>query len=120
MDKETRNALTSLNRKVSLGIMEACGHTILFADEWINPEEEIALKCGWKRYPLRHGDSGDEYPATIEKSVLVNFWGMALSPEPLDFGDAGYIGLTSGDVEGMCFNAFDTLGEEEVFKSFGI
>ena len=36
-------------------------------------------------YEMRHPDNDLSIPATVERFVLVNFWGTLISTEPLDF-----------------------------------
>jgi hypothetical protein len=49
-------------------------------------------------YPIRHSDRDWACPATIEKHVLVNHWGMIGTPRPLPLTD-GYLTLTRRESE---------------------
>jgi hypothetical protein len=43
------------------------------------------------RYCARHGEDDWTIPLTIEKSVLVDFFGIIFTENPIDLGEAGYI-----------------------------
>jgi hypothetical protein len=43
------------------------------------------------RYYARHGEDDWTMPLTIEKFVLVDFFGIIFVSEPLELGDDGYI-----------------------------
>ena len=61
----------------------------LFADQRI-PNEDVP--AGMYKYDLREDDTL-YCPATIEKRVVVNFYGTFITDEPLDFGGKDYIEL---------------------------
>ena len=42
-------------------------------------------------YYARHSEDDWTIPATIEKSVLVDFFGTIFTTKPIDLGEAGYI-----------------------------
>lgn len=67
------------------------GVNIIATNKWIPVEEREPDK---HYYHIRHSDRSIKTPSTIEKSVLVNFWGMAIADKPLDeIESGGYIEL---------------------------
>lgn len=73
--------------------VEVKGHMALFTELRVDkstiPEE---VNC----YELRHGDD-DSYPAALEQSVKVNYFGAVLMTDKVDFGEEGYVELVFGD-----------------------
>lgn len=73
--------------------IELLGHkgyfTELRADKKTIPE---GMYC----YELRHGDD-DGFPASIEKSVRVNFFGTVILMEELELGEDGMLELGYDD-----------------------
>jgi hypothetical protein len=66
------------------------------------PESENARypRQDYHYYPMRHGESDWACPITIERYVLVNFWGMIGTPKPLRFSKGcGYLNLRRNDAE---------------------
>jgi hypothetical protein len=48
---------------------------------------------------MRHGESNWACPITIEKFVLVNYWGLIGIPKPLSFSNEGCLELTRREAE---------------------
>lgn len=42
------------------------------------------LPEGWRAYDIRHSDDDDAIPCTLEKSVIVNYYGTFLTKDNLD------------------------------------
>lgn len=70
------------------------GINILSVSEKIIPKEN---RHNGFYYDLRHGDNDWVTPVTIEKSVVVNYWGTIVTEKPLAFDytvNIGCINLT--------------------------
>jgi hypothetical protein len=50
-------------------------------------------------YELRHADNDWSCPITVEKAVLVNFWGTLISDKPYSLNDGGYYSLSEDEVD---------------------
>lgn len=52
-------------------------------------------------YELRHADNDWSVPITVEKNVLVNFWGTLISDKPYPLNDGGFHSLTEDEVDDL-------------------
>ena len=73
--------------------VEIKGHYGLFTDSRMNGSR---IPEGLYGYELRHGDD-DSYPAALELSVVVNYFGMVLMSDKLELGENGMIELSYDD-----------------------
>ena len=73
--------------------VEIKGHYGLFTDSRMNGSR---IPEGLYCYELRHGDD-DSYPAALELSVVVNYFGMVLMSDKLELGENGMIELSYDD-----------------------
>ena len=77
----------------SFDLIEVLDKTVLFTNLRI---DRNTVPDGLYCYDLRHGDSDDSEPCSIEKNVLVNHMGTIISKEPFEFGDKDYVSLEDG------------------------
>lgn len=83
------------------------GVTILKATEGprIKRDEfEQVKEKGYHFYAMRHGDNDWSLPLSIEKGVLVNYFGYLITDAPLTLDQEGYNG-----------NSYTELTEEESY-----
>lgn len=73
--------------------VEIKGHYGLFTDSHV---DGARIPEGLYCYELRHGDD-DSYPAALELSVVVNYFGMVLMSDKLELGENGMIELSYDD-----------------------
>lgn len=69
------------------------GHMALFTELRVDKK---TIPKGVSCYELRHGDD-DSYPATLEQSVRVNYFGTVLMTDKLELGEKGWIALSYDD-----------------------
>jgi hypothetical protein len=56
--------------------------------------------CGYRYvYHLRHSEEDWTRPESIERSVLVNFYGTVFSEEPFRLSDEGYLEISAFETE---------------------
>ena len=65
------------------------------------------LPEGFYAYDIRHKFEGRQEPATIEKFVLVHFYGTIITKQPLDIPKQGFIELGEDD-----WSFYDTYKED--------
>lgn len=123
---DIRKAILDINENVAdVGIIEVCGKVGLFIDIFLsnqNPFFKDFIEDGYHIYYLRHADDSTDYPSTIEKQVVVNFWGTLIIKEELEFKETNYITLTNEEIESMMFAVFCGVEEEnnEIFEELGV
>ena len=80
--------------------VEIKGHYGVFTELRV---DKSTIPEGVNCYELRHGED-DSYPAAIEQSVRVNYFGAVLMTDKMELGEDGYVELT--------FDDFGFTGEE--------
>lgn len=73
--------------------VEIKGHYGVFTELRV---DKSTIPEGVNCYELRHGDD-DSYPAAIEQSVRVNYFGAVLMTDKMELGENGYVELTFDD-----------------------
>ena len=73
--------------------VEIKGHYGVFTELRV---DKSTIPEGVNCYELRHGDD-DSYPAALEESVGVNYFGAVLMTDKMEFGRDGYISLEYED-----------------------
>lgn len=77
----------------SLQEVEIKGHMALFTELRV---DKNTVPDGVNCYELRHGDD-DSYPAALEQSVRVNYFGAVLMTDKVELGQEGYVPLEYED-----------------------
>ncbi len=89
---------------------------ILFYDQRVPPEE---APIGYPyMYYIRHDEDNWVQPVSIEKYVLVNFFGTIFTKEELEFDGNEYIEIESFEMERK-YIVF-TLSKEKMGKMLGL
>ena len=87
--------------------VEIQGHIGVFADLRV---DKSTIPKGVNCYELRHGDD-DSYPAAMEQSVRINYFGAVLMTDKMELGEDGYVELS--------FDDFGFTGEEMTMLEYG-
>ena len=69
-------------------------------------------------YHLRHDEDNWSKPITLERFVLVNFFGTVFTKEPVDFGENDYVEIEQFKMERKFVNI--RLRRETLFKLFDL
>ncbi len=73
--------------------VEIKGHMAIFTELRV---DKSTIPEGVRCYELRHGDD-DSYPAALEQSVRVNYFGAVLMTDKLELGEDGWLELSYDD-----------------------
>ena len=98
----------------SYELIELFGKPALFSDDRLTDAD---IPEGLYCYHLRESDDGDRF-CTIEPKVGVNHGGSVITNEPIDFGEAGYIGFTENTSPN--FVGFDITIEDYMTGNFDL
>lgn len=88
---------------------------VVYYDERISPEK---APSGYPHmYHIRHDEDDWTRPVTLERSVVVNFFGTVFMEKQIEFDDSGYVDIESFSMEKQ-FVAFKLRGSifESVFS----
>lgn len=97
-------------QKEVLAKVELSGHKALFTELRV---EKSTVPEGVYCYALRHGDD-DSFPAEVEETVCVNYFGSVLMTEKLELGETGKKSLSYED---FVFTGEELRLEEFLVKS---
>mgnify|MGYP006872979055 FL=1 len=97
--------------KLTINLPDGRAVAGLLLERRVSAEERKLRKY---RYQIRHSDDDWDEPATLEKGVVVNFFGNVLTDEPvreLESGEEGYLEIEDFCTQPMRINqgAFITL-----------
>ena len=77
--------------------------------------DKSTVPDGFHAYDIRHADEDWGDPCTIEKSVVVNFFGSIILNHPLEIPERGYLDIGETDINwlGYCATISDPWGDSE-------
>ena len=67
--------------------------------------DKSTVPDGFHAYDLRHKDNDWGAPATIEKSVVVNFFGSIILNHPLEIPESGLLKVGRNDINRLGYSA---------------